>query len=225
MKLAASLPLWRLMASTTSCMRGGVGAFFVGEVPHDLAMLAGGRARCLSTRSTVRKRHEKGDSMLHLDIPGHEPLELEHLVCDFNGTLADDGYLQDGVVGRFVQISTVLQIHLLTADTYGTSERAAREIQEACVAANVSGPHWERAERGHDKDQYVQRLGPQRVVAIGNGGNDVAMFRAAALSMCVIGHEGACTQALLASDLVVTSPFDALDALLQPKRLVATLRR
>jgi soluble P-type ATPase len=163
--------------------------------------------------------------MLQLDIPGHEPLELEHLVCDFNGTLAEDGYLLDGIVGRLVQISTMLQIHVLTADTYNTSEHAARAMQEACVAASVSSPQWERAERGHDKGQYVQQLGPQRVIAIGNGGNDLAMFRAAALSMCVIGHEGACTQSLLASDLVVTSSLDALDALLQPKRLVATLRR
>jgi soluble P-type ATPase len=50
------------------------------------------------------------------------------------------------------------------------------------------------------------------------------MLRAAALSICVLGSEGACTQAMLASHLVVTNPIDALDALLRPRRLTATLR-
>jgi len=36
--------------------------------------------------------------MIELNIPGRGLFELEHLVCDVNGTLAVDGKLQDGVI-------------------------------------------------------------------------------------------------------------------------------
>jgi soluble P-type ATPase len=163
--------------------------------------------------------------MLILDIPGRERIELEHLVCDFNGTLAEDGCLWEGLAWRVTRVAAILQMHLLTADTYGTSERAAEILQEACAASRVAGPVWQRVASGQEKEQYLHGLGAERVVAIGNGANDVAMLRAAALSICVMGSEGAFTQALLASQLVVTNPIDALDAVLRPSRLTATLRQ
>jgi soluble P-type ATPase len=97
-------------------------------------------------------------------------------------------------------------------------------LQEACDASRVAAPVWHRVADGREKAQYLEELGRERVVAIGNGANDVAMLRAAALSICVMGSEGACTQALLASQLVVTNPIDAFDAILRPSRLTATLR-
>ena len=35
--------------------------------------------------------------MIEIDIPGYKTLHLEHLVLDYNGTLAVDGVLIDGV--------------------------------------------------------------------------------------------------------------------------------
>jgi soluble P-type ATPase len=163
--------------------------------------------------------------VLILDIPGRDRIELEHLVCDFNGTLAEDGCLWEGVAWRVTRVSAILQIHVLTADTYGTARRASEILQEACDASRVAGPIWERVASGRDKEQYLQRLGAESVAAIGNGANDVDMLRAAALSICVMGSEGACTEALLACQLVVTNPIDALDVLLRPSRLTATLRQ
>jgi soluble P-type ATPase len=171
------------------------------------------------------KESERLTSMLILDIPGRERIELEHLVCDFNGTLAEDGYLWEGVAWRVTKIGAILQMHLLTADTFGTSQRAAEALQEACAASRVTSPHWERVATGQEKEHYVQSLGAHRVVAVGNGANDAAMLRAAALSICVVGSEGACTQAVLAAQVVVTNPIDALDAILRPARLTATLRQ
>nr|MBN1229125.1 ATPase P [Anaerolineae bacterium] len=63
------------------------------------------------------------------------------------------------------------------------------------------------------------------VVVIGNGGNDAGMLRVAAISIAVLDREGLNTESLQAADIVVTSALDALDLLLKPKRLVATLRR
>ena len=35
--------------------------------------------------------------MIAVDIPGYRELRLEHLVLDYNGTLAEDGKLLPGV--------------------------------------------------------------------------------------------------------------------------------
>ena len=42
--------------------------------------------------------------MLTISIPGFRVLELEHLVCDYNGTLACDGHLLDGVKERLTSV-------------------------------------------------------------------------------------------------------------------------
>ena len=62
------------------------------------------------------------------------------------------------------------------------------------------------------------------VVTIGNGFNDIQMSDAAELSICVVGKEGCCSALLMHTDVVVTSIEDALDLLLVPGRLRATLR-
>ena len=67
-------------------------------------------------------------------------------------------------------------------------------------------------------------LGGATNIAIGNGNNDREMFAESRLAIVVMGTEGCCVQSLLAADIVVNSPLDALDLLLHPDRLVATLR-
>jgi soluble P-type ATPase len=62
------------------------------------------------------------------------------------------------------------------------------------------------------------------VVAIGNGRNDRKMLDVAALGIAVCGAEGAAAETLQAGDIVVGRIVDALDLLLHPKRLMATLR-
>ena len=57
--------------------------------------------------------------MIDLTIPGREGLQLEHLVCDVNGTLALDGILLDGVIRQLNRLQDRLRLHLVTADTYG----------------------------------------------------------------------------------------------------------
>lgn len=156
--------------------------------------------------------------MLHLQIPGREPYALEHLVLDLNGTLALDGELLPGVADRLAALSSDLSIHLLTADTGGNAA-------EICSRLGVSlGLIQPRAEAGR-KQAFVERLGATRVVAIGNGANDAGMLAAAALSIAVLGSEGLAVVTLRAADLVVGRVEDALDLLLHPTRLVATLRR
>ena len=70
----------------------------------------------------------------------------------------------------------------------------------------------------------AEQLGAAHTVALGNGANDVLMLRKACLGICVMQGEGTSLQALLASDVVVRSVEEAFDLLLNPDRLVATLR-
>ena len=70
----------------------------------------------------------------------------------------------------------------------------------------------------------VEELGARCVVAIGNGANDEAMLRRAALGIAVMGNEGLAVACLNAADVIVPDIGSALDLLLWPRRLIATLR-
>lgn len=156
--------------------------------------------------------------MIELSIPGRGDLTLRHIVFDVNGTLAVDGVLAPGVAERIAALAGQLEIHLLTADTHGGQAAIDAELGLTAV----------RVQRGQEREQkgaFVERLGADRVVAVGNGGNDAGMLRAAAVGIAVLGAEGLSVEALQAADVVAASALDALDLLLKPKRLVATLRR
>jgi soluble P-type ATPase len=71
--------------------------------------------------------------MLEIVIPGDRTLGLQHLVLDYNGTLACDGELLAGVKPRLDDLSRHLDIHVLTADTFGKARTAlAGSITKVC---------------------------------------------------------------------------------------------
>jgi P-type E1-E2 ATPase len=152
-----------------------------------------------------------------LDIPGRGILELEHLVLDLNGTIALDGEVLAGVPERLAALLEKLPVHLVTADTQGRAAVIAEQLQVRLVLVTPG-------DEAEQKRALVERLGAERVVAIGNGANDAGMLRAAALGIAVLGPEGLAVEALQAADVVATI-HDALDLLLHPRRLVATLRK
>ena len=155
--------------------------------------------------------------MIHLDIPGWGVLELEHLVLDLNGTIALDGEVLAGVPERLAALSESLTIFMVTADTQGQAAAIAGQLGVRLVLVTPGA-------EADQKRALVERFGAERVVAIGNGANDAAMLQAAALGIAVLGSEGLAGEALRAADVVV-GIHDALDLLLHPRRLVATLRR
>jgi len=72
--------------------------------------------------------------------------------------------------------------------------------------------------------QSLKELGPERVVAFGNGNNDRKMLKIARVGIAVSEGEGCAVDALMAADAHVMSAKDSLDLLLKKKRLKATLR-
>jgi soluble P-type ATPase len=155
--------------------------------------------------------------MTEIPIPGGKTLVLEHLVADYNGTLAADGRLIPGVADLLRRISRSFQVHVLTADTFGRV-RAEMAGLPCCVTVLSK----EKQDTG--KRRYVRGLGPRAVVCIGNGRNDRLMLREAALGIAVVLGEGAARDAVLAADVVCTDVIRALELLLNPLRLAATLR-
>lgn len=154
--------------------------------------------------------------MLRIEIPGREALELRHLVLDYNGTIAVDGALLPQLARPLEELSRVLDIHVLTADTYGTA--AAQ-----CAGLPVRLHTFPREGAGRCKEEIVRALGGG-VACMGNGWNDLPMFRLASLSIAVLLEEGMCARLLAGADVLVRSPLDGLDLLRCPGRLRATLR-
>lgn len=151
--------------------------------------------------------------MIRIEIPGRDPIELTHAVFDFNGTLAKDGVVSASVLDRLARIGQSLDVVVATADTFGT---AAKTFGEANIALEIVSD-------GRDKERLVQQW-PNAVAAVGNGANDVKMFLASALAICIVGPEGASAAAVQAADIVASSMESGLDLLLNPKRVVASLR-
>jgi soluble P-type ATPase len=155
--------------------------------------------------------------MIGIKIPGFKELRLSHLVLDYNGTIAGHGRLIEGVPEKLAILAPRLMIHILTADTFGT----VREQVAHLPADLIVIPQGDQA---HAKSEYVRRLGREQVVAVGNGRNDRLMLQEAALGIALVQAEGGAVEALLAADVVAPGILEALDLLLIPAGLTATLR-
>jgi P-type E1-E2 ATPase len=155
--------------------------------------------------------------MVEIDIPGFGPVEIEHVVSDFTGTLSEDGRLCEGVGDALSRLAEVVEVHVLTADTFGTALKELAGLE--CKVRVLEGPNPDA-----QKADYVRALGTERVLAIGNGRNDCAMLAVACVGVAVCLREGCSARAIEAADVLVSSPVHALELLLHPKRLKATLR-
>ncbi len=155
--------------------------------------------------------------MITVDIPGYRPIELAHLVMDYNGTLAVDGEIEPGVTQALATLSPQMSIHVVTADTFGL---AADRLAGCPVQLSVLSP----GDQDVAKRNYVDALGAENTVAIGNGRNDRLMLQRAGLGIAVILDEGAAFETLAAADVVCRGILPALDLLTRPLRLKATLR-
>ena len=155
--------------------------------------------------------------MIEIEIPGVGPLRLEHLVLDYNGTLATDGVLISGVPDRLRALATRLAIHVVTADTFRGVRAGVSGLPCTVTVLDQHG-------QAEAKRDYVDALGAERVACIGNGRNDRGMIAAAGLGIVVIQAEGAAAETVAAADVLAPTIEHALDLLLFPKRLAATLR-
>ncbi len=156
--------------------------------------------------------------MIELNIPGRGVLQLDHLVCDVNGTLAEDGVLHMGLTRSLPRLRDRLVLHLLTANIHGKQDEIDKALGLQAVRLKPGSEAAQKAE-------YVRLLGAERVIAIGQGANDAEMLAAAALGICILSREGLAIKTLNAADILVPDIHAALELLEKPLRIVATLRQ
>ena len=154
---------------------------------------------------------------MHIEIPGYKNLDLKYLLLDYNGTIALDGCISEPIKLLIHEIATQLEVFVLTADTHGT---AAAE----CAGLPVTLKTFPTDSAMHSKLEILKSLENDSCCAIGNGRNDILMCTNAALSICIMGDEGCCSKLIEHTHVTVKSIENALELLLKPKRLIATLR-
>lgn len=155
--------------------------------------------------------------MIRIEIPGKGSIQAEHLVLDYNGTLAIDGSIIDGVKEKLNNLAEKINIHVLTADTFGEAANYLKEVR--CKLTVLNGD-----QQALQKQQFINQIGNNKVIAIGNGLNDMLMLKDAVLGIAVIQKEGASLKTLFNADIVCKNIFDALDLLINPLRIAASLR-
>lgn len=153
-----------------------------------------------------------------IEIPNFKTLNIEHIVCDYNGTIAKDGIVLPEVKALFEDLSKVYTLHVITADTFGSVH-----AQLAGYRVNIKVLSTEY--HTEEKAAYIAKLGKDACVVVGNGNNDASMLSSASVGIAIMGDEGCAKDALMGSDAICKSITEALSLILESKRLVATLRR
>ncbi|MGC9258270.1 HAD family hydrolase [Desulfurella sp.] len=154
---------------------------------------------------------------MEIEILGVGKIVLKRIILDFNGTLATSGVLIKETKDILENLSKAFDIHIVTGDTFSSTKEQLKGLNVKTIIAPL-------IDQITFKLEYAKSIGLSNLVAIGNGKNDSLMLKYAKLGICVIGKEGANIEALQNSDIVVCDIISALEMLLYPKRLVATLR-
>ena len=153
-----------------------------------------------------------------IEIPNFKTLDIKHVVCDYNGTIAKDGSVLPGIKTLFETLSKTYTLHVITADTFGSVHQQLQNYH-AQIKVLSSNDH------SKEKADYITSLGSEYSAAMGNGNNDAQMLKSASIGIAILGEEGCSTDALLSADIMCKDINDALSAFIYPKRLIATLRK
>jgi soluble P-type ATPase len=158
---------------------------------------------------------------IRIEIPGFGDRHIHTIVSDYTGTLSFDGRLIQGVRERLTQLASVVDIHVLSADTFGT---AALQLGGIPLAFRKL----EGADHDKQKAHYVRTLDTKNIAVFGNGNNDRLQLKAAkesdGLAIAVDNGEGCAVDAILNSHIFIVGIANALDLLIHEKRCKATLR-
>ena len=154
--------------------------------------------------------------MITLQRPGQQPLEIEYLLIDYEGTLASDGRIHPKAKDKINLLAKRIKVFIFTKGEKAAVEERLRKVNAEIVCLAGS-------ESSRQKLDLLRQLGPDKTMAIGNSQDDAAMIEEAGLGICMIGKEAAAGESLRRADLVVTNILDALDFLLKPLRQKATL--
>lgn len=155
--------------------------------------------------------------MIRIEIPGTGPVTIQHVMFDYNGTIAGDGCLFDGVGAAMNRLAHQLDFHVVTADTFGSVQAQLEGVKAQAVLI----PEQEQDQKKLD---VLNRIGAETTMAVGNGVNDALMLKHARIGVAVLGEEGMALPALMSADVIIRNILDVFSFFENPKRLIATLR-
>ncbi len=151
---------------------------------------------------------------MQINIPNYKTINISNILLDYNGTIAHSGEIIKGVKESLTLLGNDFNIYVLTGDTFGTAKAKLIEYPVELIITKSK----------EDKLEVLNRIGKENSVAIGNGSIDSEMLKEAALSICILGNEGLSIKAFKNSDILVKDIADAFKLLLEPNRIIATLR-
>jgi soluble P-type ATPase len=156
-----------------------------------------------------------------INIPGFGKVQINSILSDYTGTLACGGKLVLGVKERLIRLAERVDIHVVTADSFGTAEEELKGLPLVC--RRLKGE-----KEDVQKQRYAVELNPCYVASFGNGNNDRLHLKvvkeAGGLAIAVENGEGCALDAILNANVFVVGAVNALDLLLEPTKLLATLR-
>ena len=156
--------------------------------------------------------------MIFIQRPGRDPLEIDFILIDFEGTLAHDRRVHPKAKDKINLLSKRTKIYILTKGEKEIVEESLKKVKAEIV-------YLREGESSQGKLDWLRPLGAARTVAVGNGADDVLMIEEAGLGICIIGREGTSAEAMKKADLVFSNVLDAFDFLLKPLRQKATLSK
>jgi soluble P-type ATPase len=128
--------------------------------------------------------------MIEMNIPGQGIFQIEYLVCDVNGTLAIDGVLLPGISTVIKKIQDRLKVFLITANSHAKQSIIDFEL-------GIEAKIIQKGNESQQKKDFISQLGPEKVIAIGQGANDSEMLKEAAIGICVFSEEGTSIDAIM----------------------------
>jgi soluble P-type ATPase len=150
--------------------------------------------------------------MIKLMIPGFGPLEIRRVVTDYTGTHSFKGVVRRTVKARLAQLAKLVEVHVLTIDTFGT---VRRELARLPVELHILKS---QSRNDKEKQRFVLSYEPKHVAAFGNGSIDRLLLKtvrdAGGLAVAVDNGEGCGLEAILNANVFVHGSEQALDLLL-----------
>ncbi len=159
---------------------------------------------------------------ISIDIPQFGQRDISTIVSDYTGTLSCRGRLVPGVRESLLTLKDLVDIRVITADTFGTARDELKGIVEEPVKLSP--------DRRHDdqKEEFVRQFQLQHVVALGNGNNDRKLLKAVkegkGLAIAIDNGEGCALDALQNAHIFIVGAVNALSLLLIRDSCIATLR-
>ncbi len=103
--------------------------------------------------------------MIKIEAPGQKTREIDNIIFDLNGTLTVDGRIHAKTTDKINLLAKRVRIYVMTADTRGDSRDVLRKVKGEIVSIDET-------DTGRAKADFLNTIGAQRTVAVGNGYND-----------------------------------------------------